>query len=304
MSHIWIGDFGPDAPKTYFTEEFSDAPDTPISSFVGDQGETFVDHDFMELSWLEEPIACRDLIKRHVTRKDEEARACQAAEARGMSSANLLVFVSSGDVSEPRDVEVSTHTLRYLGRFDTRPPPFVLEDAIAAAEAGDPSAQAKLGAYYLFPPPAQREMTDVGKAEYWLLKAAEAGQTQTYNRLYHVYSGAYGPAQPEKAFFWIEKAAQLGWVADMSHLSRMYADGTGTPQDDVLALKWAFLNVSTYDSDRYDANLREIAARLSREDIETAERLALQWIEDVGATARRFPGLVRNPIRDYLGQTG
>ena len=80
----------------------------------------------------------------------------------------------------------------------------------------------------------------------------------------------------------------------------MYASGTGTAQNDVSALKWAFLSKCNYETDRYDKDLREIAGRLDRDQIAAAERMALDWIDGAGAAAPNFPGFLRNPIQDYL----
>lgn len=296
--HVWVGIFGADGPADYFDETYSDADDEPISQFVGDQGETWVDHDWMERSWLEEAVPVIDLIKRHLLPGEPTRQAENRAEVLGLSSANVLVVIDVDEVASPCTVEEPTHRLVYLGRFDNKPPAFPLEETIAAAEAGDTKAQATLGALYIFPPPELDHIVDIEKAEHWLLRGAAAGHTSTYNRLYHVYAGRYGPAQPEKAFLWIEKAAQRGWGADLGYLAEMYRTGTGTDRDDLKALQWEFLRLCSISSNQRDGRLRELTSRLSQKQVDEAERLALEWIETTGKTAPMFKGFVRNPIRD------
>ena len=295
---LWVGRFGADAPSNYFEETYSDNDDEPISPFVGDQGETFVDHDWMEHSWLDSNASVGKIAAPHVTenccRLIEEA-----AKQKGISRANVFVIINVGEVKSPRSVKVDVKQVEliYLGVFDNTPPAFPLADTIAKAEAGDVDAQATIGSIYIFPPPELRDIQDIDKAEYWLLKAANAGKTSIYNRLYHLYSGDYGPAQPEKAFYWIEKAAQQGWGSDLTNLAKSYADGFGTPQNDVLALKWEFLSKCIYDSNSYDQLIFELLERMAAEEIAESERLALEWIATTKDSATRFGEMKRNPIR-------
>lgn len=205
----------------------------------------------------------------------------------------LIVTIDENEVTAPRSVEQPP--LIYLGCFGNVPPG--PDDIEAAARAGDPKAQVAIGRMYILPPPAKSDMKDAKKAEYWLLKAAENGESRAYNGLYHVYSSA-NENNPEKAFYYLRKAAELGSAADFNYLSEMYANGKGTSRDDVQALACKFLQLCGYDTDHYDVSLKALAAKMSDADIAEAERRALAWIEKNGDHAPYFGGFVRNPVTD------
>ena len=290
--HVWIGNFETSFVPDYFTETLSD-DETALSPFVRDQGETFVDHDWMEMSWLDAAIEVEKLLPSHMVQADQLNRAVSIAHEMGIHRACLVVAIDENEVAEPRSVEKPP--LVYLGCFgNALPGPDVIE---AAARAGDPKAQVRIGRMYIFPPPAKSDMKDAKKAEYWLLKAAENGEMHAYNGLYHVYSTA-NENNPERAFYYLRKAAELGSAADFYYLSEMYANGKGTPQDDVQALACKFLELCGYGTDRYDASLKALAARMSDADIAEAEKQALAWIEKNGDSAPNFSGFVRNPVAD------
>lgn len=291
--HVWIGNFETSCAPDYFTETRSD-DDTPLSPFVRDQGEVFVDHDWMETSWLSEAVNVAELLSSHMVQADQRDRAVSIANEMGFQKASLVVTIDENEVAKPRSVEHPP--LIYLGCFgNLLPGP---EDLERAAQAGDPKAQAALGRMYILPPPAKKEMKDAEKAEYWLLKAAEKGEAHAYNGLYHVYSGDHGKANPEKAFFFLQRAAELGSAADFNYLSEMYAQGRGTPRNDVQALAHKFLALCIYNTDRYDSAFRELAKKMTDADIAEAEKIALAWIAKHGDSAPHFGGFVRNPTMD------
>lgn len=295
--HVWIGDFeSRDAPD-YFTETFSD-DDAAISPFVRDQGETFVDHDWMETTWLDDAVKVETLLSPHMYQADQHNRAVSIAHEMGIRKARLVVTIDENEVADPRSVEQPA--LIYLGCFGNVPPgPNEIE---AAARAGDPKAQATIGRMYVLPPPSNSDMKDLKKAEHWLLKAAENGEARAYNGLYHVYSSA-NKHDPKKAYYYLRKSAELGAAADFHYLSEMYANGQGTPRDDVQALVWKFLQLCSYDTDRYDASLKALAAKMPAADIAKAERRALTWIEENSDIAVYFAGFIRNPLADLTRQS-
>lgn len=290
--HVWIGNFKTSLAPDYFTETISE-DDTAISPFVGGQGEVFVDHDWMEANWLDEAIEVEKLLSPHMYQADQRNRAVSIAHEMGIQRACLVVTIDEDEIAEPRSVEQPP--LIYLGCFANVPPG--PEEIEAAARAGDTKAQAAIGRMYVLPPPANSDMKDLKKAEYWLLKAAENGEARAYNGLYHVYSKA-SESNPEKAFYYLRKAVEQGSAADFNYLSEMYANGEGTPRDDVQAMVCKFLQLCSYDTDRYDTSLKALAAKMSAADIAEAERRALAWIEENSGVAPYFGGFVRNPLTD------
>lgn len=313
-TQIWVGHFQSETQLSDFVSEdpdyykLEDRADGSLSKFASSQGQRFIDHDFLEVSFDDQDSLGTKRFKNHYYADFWRDKVEQECQSRALGSFNscitLGVYISRAGASEPQvaapyDVNEDGFWLVYLGEFEhgDGTDDNSINDMITAAENGDADAQAALGGLYILPPPKLSHMVDVKKAEYWLLKAAEAGKESTYNRLYHLYAGRFGPAQPDKAFYWIEKAAQGGSAADLGYLAEAYLSGTGTAEDLVLALKYAFLRCCVYKENSYDGWLPELVARMPKGDTDEAERLALNWIDTHGKSARYFQGFVRNPIR-------
>lgn len=313
-TQIWLGqfqsqtqffDFVSEDPDYY---ELEDRADGSLSKFAKSQGERFIDHDFLEVSFDDQGSLATNRFESHYCAQFWRDRVEQECQSRALGPFNscitLSVDISPAGVSEPQvsapcDVSEDGFFLAYLGEFEHGDgfDDNSINSLITAAENGDADAQATLGGLYIFPPPQLSHMIDIEKAEFWLLKAAEAGKLSAYNRLYHVCAGRYGPAQLEKAFYWIEKSAQGGSAADLGYLAEAYKSGTGTEEDLVLALKYAFLRCCVYKENAYDGWLPELVAQMPKGDVDKAERLALDWIDTNGKSARYFQGFIRNPIR-------
>lgn len=316
-TQIWVGYFRSKTLLMDFVGEdldyykLDDRSDGWLSKFAKSQGQRFIDHDALEVSFDDQDSLATKRFQNHSfaeSWRDSVEQECQSRALAPINSCITLgVSISRAGLSEPtvtspEDIIEDGFWLVYLGEFehgdgtdDTS-----ISDMITAAKNGDASAQATLGGLYILPPPKLSYMVDVEKAEYWLLKAAEAGEDSTYNRLYHLYAGRFGPAQPDKAFYWIKKAAQSGAAANLSYLAEAYRSGTGTQKDSVLAVKYAFLRCCVYDSNSNDGWLPELVAQMPQVDIDEAEQLALGWIETNGKSARHFGGYLRNPIRGTL----
>ena len=310
-SQFWVGRFRTDEAFRDFFAEREDDPlaELPISEFAGSQGEQWLDHDFIETGFEDSERTLEEKFEASSWATFWIPFVAGEVEKRDLGPINAFAMVNCDNgrdgafrarVSNPSDVHVERAELFYLGEFEHSDGYSDADIAalVAAAEGGDAPSQARLGRMYIFPPQVRQDIKDIDKAEYWLLRAASAGQTQTYNRLYHLYAGRYGLDEPEKAFYWLEKASADGIAADLSYLSRMYASGRGTVKDPVQALKYAFLSKCGYETNQYDTELHALMKSMSAHDIGSAEALALEWIETTGKTAKFFQGYVRNPIRD------
>ncbi len=296
LTQIWIGRFAKDAPADYFTEVYSEDDDQPISRFVGEQGEVWVDHDWMETYWNDVFVSTEDLIQ-DLSPGCKESVLNEVQKLK-INEANVLVTISNeDDIKKPRSVQKDKYTLYYIGTFDNTYESPTIEEWILKAEGGCSKSQAALGGLYIFPPPGEGYVIDYQKAEYWLLKATEQGETSPYNRLFHLY---YKDSEEhhdlDKAFYWIEKAAQVGWMADQRYCAMMYENGEGVVQNNVQAMKWNFLCSCQTSSDSKDESIEKLKRLMTEEEIQKAEKEALAWIEARQYDPERFLGFNRNPL--------
>jgi Immunity protein 22/Sel1 repeat len=295
LSHIWIGCFSDKAPNDYFNEEYNDDDDKPISRFVDEQGEIWVDHDFLEIIWSDNFKTIDELVE-NLSPKSKGKVILKIKEFN-IERGNILIILPINEISTPRSVNNADYNLYYIGQFDNTFDEKPIEEWIKEAEAGNVKSQGILGQLYIFPPPTKYDIIDYDKAEYWLLKASKNGETSTYNRLFHLYfSYSEKHHNLKKAFYWIEKAANIGWRTDQHYCAKMYENGEGVEQNNILAMKWHFLDLCQYDSDTLDHTISDLKAKMSKNEIEEAIRLALKWIDAKKYNPDYF-SFRRNPLQ-------
>jgi TPR repeat protein len=111
-----------------------------------------------------------------------------------------------------------------------------LARTIAAADAGDARAQARLALAYLR---GQGVVSDPVTALRWSAVAAKAGQPVAEYLLGAMYQqGDHVPADPARAFAWFTAAADKGNLKAMHNLAIAYAQGRGTMKNDAKAVEW------------------------------------------------------------------
>lgn len=118
ISHIWIGVFASDAPEDYFVEHYGD-DDAPINRFAEEQGETFYDHDWTEISYLDaaEASDIRSFVEGHSYSDDYIEAVCKRATAIGIEKINVFVLADKNEFEHPRSVAGPNYRLEYLGEF-------------------------------------------------------------------------------------------------------------------------------------------------------------------------------------------
>lgn len=118
VSHIWIGVFASDAPEDYFVENYRD-DDAPINRFAEEQGETFYDHDWTEISYLDasEASDIRSFIDGHSYSGDYLEAVSECAAALGIEKINVFVLADKNEFDNPRSVMGTNYRLEYLGEF-------------------------------------------------------------------------------------------------------------------------------------------------------------------------------------------
>ncbi len=92
------------------------------------------------------------------------------------------------------------------------------------------------------------------------------------------------------------KTVQVGRITDQIYCAKMYENGEGVEQNNILAMKWHFLNLCQYDSDILDHTITDLEAKMSKSEVEEAVNLAMEWINDKKFNPEYFP-YYRNPLR-------
>ena len=104
------------------------------------------------------------------------------------------------------------------------------------ATFGSSTSMYALGDFYL-------EENRIGEAEYWLLQAAERGNSEAQKNLGEFYLnpsgfGIDGEPQYAEAIKWLRKAAEQGDASAQSNLGGCYYAGRGVEQSYIEAVKW------------------------------------------------------------------
>ena len=99
----------------------------------------------------------------------------------------------------------------------------------AAAERGDPKAEARLGSMYYY---GQGVPQDDTKAANWYRKSAEQGNAAGEDGLaWSYYLGRGSPQDYSQALAWFRKAADQGFANAEEGLGHMYYHGYAVPKD-------------------------------------------------------------------------
>ncbi len=121
---------------------------------------------------------------------------------------------------------------------------------------------------------------DLAEAMRWFRKAAEEGNATGQYYLGSSYAnGIRGRKDFAEAVKWFSQAAEQGHIAAQRDLGLMYAKGLGVTQDYIQAYMWLDLSAGSKGEDRGEAAAwREtVAKKMTREQVEEAQRLAREW---------------------------
>jgi TPR repeat protein len=143
-----------------------------------------------------------------------------------------------------------------------------------AAEHGLTDAQVELGLLY----GAGRGLPqDYAQAAIWFKRAAEKGDPRAQTHLGYLYQTGQGVEQSDAEALALHRmAAEQGLVEGQLNLGVMYATGHGTPQDYVQGHMW--FNLAAAQGDKTAAANRDaLAMKMSKIQIEEAQKLASQW---------------------------
>jgi len=152
----------------------------------------------------------------------------------------------------------------------------------AADHHGDPTAETALGRMYAN---GQGVPQNYAEAERWYHMAADQGDADAQMSLGFIYGGSErGMSQDyAEAAKWRRKAADQGFADAQYSLGGVYEHGYGLPRDYVQAYMWYNLAASRFspsETEKIDAAARDrdlVAAKMTRDQIAEAERLAREW---------------------------
>ncbi len=163
------------------------------------------------------------------------------------------------------------------------------------ADEGDRRAQAVIGLMYYH---GRGVKQDDRQAAKWFQLAANQGEPQAQFNLGVMHAEGQGvPQDYVEAIKWYRLAAEQGEPRAQFNLGVSYAEGQGTDRNYINAYMWFNLaapRFSPAEADRRRAaiNNRDLAAsRMSREQIQEAQRRAREWkpvhppLRDAGAPA-------------------
>lgn len=139
-----------------------------------------------------------------------------------------------------------------------------------------------------------------------LVAAANAGDVSAENALADKYSAGDGvDKNPEKAFCWRHRAAEHGSTAAWLGVGISFGMGTGVKKDDVEAYKWFHLINTAPDSEKNSEvsqwakeDAAAIGRRLTSAQIAEAQARAQQWWR---AAAARGPRKANQMYAPYPG---
>jgi TPR repeat protein len=147
-----------------------------------------------------------------------------------------------------------------------------------AADAGDTEAAYALGTIYMN---GTTVAQDDDKAFAFVSRAAEAGKMEAQGTLGYLYSAGRGtPKDSYQAVVWTAKAAAQGGLVSLYNIARDYSEGTGLPQDDAKAAYYvliAYRRTPKNQVNNFAVLLNKVSGKLSKSDLEDANRHALRW---------------------------
>ncbi|WP_162913072.1 tetratricopeptide repeat protein [Rhodospirillaceae bacterium SYSU D60014] len=172
-----------------------------------------------------------------------------------------------------------------------------LEEWRPLAEQGDPAAQFRLGDMYRQGRGVRR---DAAEAVRWYHGAAEQGHPEAQFWLAKMYETGRGVERQDiaQAVRWFAAAAARGKVEAMRSLGERYASGEGVKPDLVTAHKWLAIAArrgNNVDGFLAESKLRELAARMTPEQIQKAEALVRDWTPKRGPVDPK--GMVEQPAQ-------
>lgn len=152
-------------------------------------------------------------------------------------------------------------------------PNWELNDLKACGEDGFLKAQLILGARYYW------EGVDYSQAYYWNSLAAEAGDSTAQLKLGDMYNNGLGLVEDDtQAALYYKLSADQGNEFAQVELGILYYKGDGVPEDFVLAYMWWNLAASQGGKEAQQ-NKELVKSSMTKSQIEEAQKLSREWVE-------------------------
>ncbi len=114
---IWLGYFeSHEHQQRYFKEDYSEE-DGPISEFADDQYETWIDHDFMEITYSDTNNDINELIEDTSFDNLHSSELNRRTNESNIKQFNTLVILKAKQIDDPRSIYKDGMALHYLGQF-------------------------------------------------------------------------------------------------------------------------------------------------------------------------------------------
>lgn len=115
---IWVGDIAPGRQTEYFKEDYIENEDnTPVSEFAFDQGQTWIDHDFLEIGYNTAANSIDELLKGSSWSDQYREELINLVNEKDVELFNSIVLLNAGEVKYPRSVQKQGIDLHYMGQF-------------------------------------------------------------------------------------------------------------------------------------------------------------------------------------------
>jgi hypothetical protein len=119
---LWVGTFTTESAFEDYLRETYEEDDTPLSKFAADMGESFYDHDFIEVAYHQEPSSDLEaLLQEHSFARSYSPKAVAAHGCLVPCAVNAVILVWGKKIEAPRSVRGTDYQIHYLGRYDCDP---------------------------------------------------------------------------------------------------------------------------------------------------------------------------------------
>jgi hypothetical protein len=124
---FWVGVFQDEyAFSEYVGEdpryyELRDTPDEiPLSRFIRDQGQTWFDHDLIEMGFKADAQTVAELVEGYSYADQYAEELSVRVRQAGLSGVNGFLFIRGGEIERPRSIKTEDIDFRYVGQITYR----------------------------------------------------------------------------------------------------------------------------------------------------------------------------------------
>lgn len=127
-AHFWAGKFDNESrfndffEESYPEENEDDDDDAPISKFAESQGETWIDHDFLEKGFEDSSLSLQDRFMKYSYGEHWFAEFEKRLTKKGLSDSNTIVMnlfdEGTSEIESPQSFSGTGFDVHYLGTIE------------------------------------------------------------------------------------------------------------------------------------------------------------------------------------------